>query len=503
MGRYALSNSRRFRYAWVPDDKSLPLKLRGPRMHTSMFFPCSKLILAVVLLGRLWAGDGHAAASEPKKVNIVVFMADDHGYLDSTVYGSKQVRTPNMARIARAGATFTHMFVASPSCAPSRAALLTGRMPARNGAEANHAAPHASIVTLPIYLRRLGYTVAAFGKVAHYKMADRFGFDHIDPKHATEAVRNFLKTHDPAKPLCLLVGTHNPHVPWPEPKDYDPAKLKPPPDCVDTPATRAYLARYYTAVTQMDQELGEIYDLVRAHFHDDVLFLYLSDHGAQWPFGKWNLYDAGIRVPLLAVWPGRIAPGSRVDAMISSVDVLPTFVELAGGPVLQGLDGRSFAKVLRGEAKEHRSEIYATHTNDGRFNVYPIRCLRTRGFAYILNLHPDWAHTTHIDLAQPKDGLSYWLSWKAAAQKDPAAAALVKRYHERPREELYDVASDPWQLKNLASDPANAERLKSMRAQLADWMKAQGDEGRVLVAPRPLRDPESWRNPLELESKSK
>jgi uncharacterized sulfatase len=441
----------------------------------------------------VWAG-------EAKKVNIVVFIADDLGYADTTVYGSKQVRTPNMARIARAGAAFTHLFVASPSCAPSRAALLTGRMPARNGAEANHSAPHASIDTLPRMLRRQGYTVAAFGKVAHYKMADRFGFDHVDAQHATDAVRKFLKAHDRAKPLCLMVGTHKPHVPWPDAAGYDAAKLKPPPDCADTPETRAYLAKYYTAVTDMDRELGEIYDLVRAHFQDDVLFLFLSDHGAQWPFGKWNLYDAGIRVPLLAVWPGRIAPGTRQAAMISSVDVLPTLVEVAGGTAPADLDGRSFAKVLRGEAKEHRSEIYATHTNDGRFNVYPMRSLRTRDFAYILNLHPEWAHTTHIDLAQPKDGLGYWLSWKAAGRTDPAAAALVKRYHERPREELYDVQADPWQLKNLAGDASHSERLTSMRKELADWMKAQGDEGRVLVEPRRLDDPASWQNPIKKRS---
>jgi N-sulfoglucosamine sulfohydrolase len=472
-------------------------------MKTNDRFRSNQLILASALLVAMFAGEGRTCASEPRKVNIVVFIADDHGYADSTVYGSKHVHTPNMERLAKAGATFTHMFVASPSCAPSRAALLTGRMPARNGAEANHSAPHASITTLPTYLRRLGYVVAAFGKVAHYKMADRFGFDHVDPNHTTAAVTRFLKKHDAGKPLCLFVGTHKPHVPWPETRGYDPSTLKPAPHAVDTPETRAYLAKYYTAVTQMDEELGEIYDAVRAHFNDDVLFLYLTDHGAQWPFGKWNLYDAGIRVPFLAVWPGRIAPGSRSDAMISSVDLLPTFVELAGGQVSKDLDGRSFARVLRGETKEHRSEIYASHTNDGRFNVYPIRCVRTRELAYILNLHPDWAHTTHIDQAQPRDGLGYWLSWQTAGKNDKSAAALVKRYHQRPKEELYDVQADPWQLKNLAGDPKYSERLKSMRAQLANWLRSQGDEGRVLVEPRLLSDPDSWRNPMKAEPKNK
>src|SRR5262245_45662953 len=114
------------------------------------------------------------ADEKPKplaKPNLVVFLSDDHGYLDSSVYGAADVRTPNMARLAKAGVTFTHMFVASPSCAPSRAALLTGLMPARNGAEANHSKPRAEVKKLPAYLQALGYEVAAFGKVAHYGQA--------------------------------------------------------------------------------------------------------------------------------------------------------------------------------------------------------------------------------------------------------------------------------------------------------------------------------------------
>jgi len=121
-------------------------------------FRFSAVSIAFLVLGNAVANAGDSGPKKPP--NIVVFIADDHGYADSTVYGSTQVRTPNMERVAKAGTTFTHTFVASPSCAPSRAALLTGLMPARNGAEANHTAPNASITTLPTYLRRLGYFVA-------------------------------------------------------------------------------------------------------------------------------------------------------------------------------------------------------------------------------------------------------------------------------------------------------------------------------------------------------
>src|SRR5687768_18481242 len=108
-----------------------------------------KTLFAIMLLAL-----SCAAASRP---NMVIFLADDHGYLDSEVYGAKEVRTPNMLRLAKAGMTFTHCFVASPSCAPSRAAMLTGWMPARNGAEANHSKARAEIKRLPAHLQEVGY----------------------------------------------------------------------------------------------------------------------------------------------------------------------------------------------------------------------------------------------------------------------------------------------------------------------------------------------------------
>ena len=108
-----------------------------------------------------------------------MFLTDDHSLRDSSVYGAKDVRTPNMDRVAAAGLAFDRAFVASPSCAPSRAALLTGLMPARNGAEANHSKPRAEIRKLPSYLKDLGYEVVSFGKVSHYQHTGDYGFDHF------------------------------------------------------------------------------------------------------------------------------------------------------------------------------------------------------------------------------------------------------------------------------------------------------------------------------------
>jgi len=405
-----------------------------------------------------------------------------------------------MQRLADAGLTFTRAFAASPTCAPSRAALLTGLMPARNGAEPNHAKPRAEIKKWPAYFQELGYEVVAFGKVAHYNQTADYGFDYFehitfhDPEGIPSAVR-FLKNRPRpnAKPLCIFVGSNWPHVPWPtNTAGYDPAGLALPASSVDTPATRAWRARYAAAVTSADDELGAVYDTAHATLGDNTFFLFSSDHGAQWPFAKWNLYDAGIRVPLIVSWPGAIKPKQRTDATVSWVDFLPTLLEIAGGTAPTNIDGKSFAGVLLGKTAQHRDRIFTTHSGDQHFNIYPMRSLRTDGWKYILNLHPEFAFTTHIDLPVNLGQRAYFATWEAAATTNAVAAAIVKRYHERPPEELYDLKADPDEQHNLASDPHQAARLKEMRAELEAWMREQGDQKKVYDEPRLLSDPSSY-----------
>ncbi|HEX4150358.1 MAG TPA: sulfatase [Pirellulales bacterium] len=447
-------------------------------------------VLMSLAIGATSRAADTSAGSRP---NFVVFIADDHGQLDSTPYGSPDARTPNMQRLADAGLTFTRAFIASPSCAPSRAAMLTGLMPARNGAEANHTFKRDDVASLPDALRKIGYETAAFGKVAHGKKdIVRHGFDHADMDHRAVVVEKYLSSRrDASRPLCLFVGTHSPHVPWPESNGYEPERVSLSPKFVDTPQTRIQRTRYLSAVTQADSDLGSIYTLVQQHFAPaNTLFIYTSDHGAQWPFGKWNLYDTGIRVPFIAVWPGVIPPGTRSEAMIQWIDLWPTLIELAGGTAPKEIDGRSFAGVLRGTSSTHRTEIFTTHSGDGDKNIYPIRSLRTGQFKYILNLLPNYAHTSHIDRGGGSgDGWRFFDEWVAAAKTDPLAAQRVQAYHQRPAEELYDLLADPAELHNLAADPQQAVRLAEMRTRLEAWMQEQGDQRKVFEEPRPLSTP--------------
>lgn len=438
-----------------------------------------RLILSMVAL---LAGSSFGSSAEPsKKPNVVFFIADDLSLSDCSTYGGQDVPTPNIARLAKAGMTFTQAFVVSPSCAPSRAALLTGLAPMQNGAMLNHARPKPSLKKWPAYFQDLGYEVVAIGKVAHYAQVTDYGFDHVshfkyhEDACIAEGVK-WLSARTSAKPLCFLVGTNWPHVPWPTDGLYPNATL--PPTFVPTLETRYAWSRYLAAVANADRDLGLLYDAAVKKFGSNLLFAFSSDHGAQIPFGKWNCYDSGVQTPLIISWPNHVKPDSRSSAMVSWIDLLPTMVEACGDAAPADLSGSSFLKVLRGKADAHRDKIFLTHSGDGKMNRYPIRAVRTTEWKYIRNLNPTAKHTTHIDLGNVgTDGRGYFDSWVALAKTDTVAASVVQRYHTRPAEELYDLSADRWETKNVANDPQHAARLKTLRADLDEWMKANGDRG--------------------------
>ncbi|WP_254508472.1 sulfatase family protein [Anatilimnocola floriformis] len=429
----------------------------------------------------------------------MLILADDLGQIECSPYAPKDgptpATTPNMQRLAKAGMTFSQAFVPSASCAPNRASLLTGLNIARHGAVNNHDKPRPAIKKWPAYFQELGYELAAFGKVSHYKHTvdygfDEFAFDTFHDHRGIGAAVEFLEKRNPAqaKPLCLLVGTNWPHVPWPdEINGYDPAKLRLPPTMVETPATRDAFARYLTAVTKADADLGVIYDAAEKHLGTNTLFVFTSDHGAQFPFGKWNCYDAGLRVPLIAKWSGVIKPDSQTKAIVSWLDLLPTMTDAAGGtPPVSGLaadqiDGQSFLPILNGKQEKHREQVFAAHNRDQQMNVYPIRSVRDEKWKYIQNLRPDFKHTTHIDKQPGKN--DYFATWVEKAKSDATAAELVKRYHTRPAEELYDLAADPYEEHNLATLPEHSARVTKMREEVKSWMLQMGDKG--LTGPPP------------------
>jgi N-sulfoglucosamine sulfohydrolase len=438
------------------------------------------LLVSVVMIAATFAVSSVLAAeAKVNQPHIIVFISDDHGWSDSGAYGDSYVQTPNIDRLAHQGLRFTHAFAASPLCSPSRCVIATGLMPHRNGGHKFGTPIRTDIKTMPEYFKQMGYHTAHIGKF-HHAPRQRFPYDHIAANENQAA--GFLAAYDERKPLFLVVCSHPPHTPWIKNTIYDPSKITLPPNFVDTLQTREDRANYYSDVTLMDTILGDVLNAAsKKGMSEDTLFVYTSDQGANWPFAKWCVYDGGLRVPFIVRWPGKIVPGTVTDAMISLADLLPTLIDATGSVPPEKIDGRSFLPVLTGKSKTHREVVFGTHTgNDnggpGIANHCPARTIRTSTHRYIFNLAPETIFTTHITGC--KSGAHYlphWNSWVDKAKTDAAAKATVERYQHRPQEELYDLRNDPFEMNNLAGKPDQTDLVKSLRKQLAQWCRTQGD----------------------------
>jgi N-sulfoglucosamine sulfohydrolase len=415
------------------------------------------------------------ASQAADRPNILLILADDQTWHDVGCYGNKDVRTPNIDRLAGQGMRFTHAFTATAMCAPTRAQLYTGLFPVRNGAYPNHSRVYKGTKSIVHYLKALGYRVGLAGK-KHFGPPASFPFETVPPR----ALARFIN-RAATQPYCLIVASHSPHLPWTQgdARAYDPDKLTLPPYLVDTPETRQALTRYYAEITDFDREVGECLTLVeKSGQANNTLFLYTSEQGAQFPRCKWTCYDTGLRTAFVVRWPGKVQPGAVSDAMIQYVDVVPTLIEAAGGTPPKELDGKSFLPVLLGKADKHREVVYGVHTTRGIIQgsaCYPIRSIRTRTHKYIWNLKAEEKFQNVLTAGRDRGG--YWLSWVKKAKTDAKAARFVTGYQQRPAEELYDLSADPYELNNLAEDPRHRELKEKLRKQLLSWMEQQGDRG--------------------------
>lgn len=450
------------------------------------------LIALVAILTVHMAYAQKTARASKDRVNIVMFIADDLAFSDIGPYGNQIVRTPNLDGLANESLLFKQAFASSPTCAPSRSSIYSGLLPFRHGAHGNHTGVKEGTQSLVQYLQPLGYRVAIAGKY-HVGPEDIFAFERVSKTNVPEPgfeknpglnwnlnmgpVDEWLSKRKKNDPFLLIVADHSPHVIWPEHPEYDPDEVDIPSWHIDTKDTRKSRARYYTDITKMDGNLGKLLQSLEKHkLSDNTIVVFTADQGPQWPFGKWTLYDYGIHAPLIVRWPGVVKGGSQTEALTSLVDLLPTFVEVAGGKAPENIDGQSFLPTLLGKSDSHREIVFASHTGDKLMNRAPERMLRTSRYKYILNLAPEILYTTHMDKAKDHDGgREYWDSWREKSFKDEHAAAVLWRYHNRPPEELYDLAKDPSETVNLAADPMYKDVMADFRRQMETFRESQGD----------------------------
>ena len=235
------------------------------------------------------------------------------------------------------------------------------------------------------------------------------------------------------------------------------------------------MVNYLAEITYYDGQVGECLDLLEKHgAAENTLVIVVSEQGSGFPFGKWTCYDTGLQSAFIARWPGKIKPGVVNDALIEYLDVLPTFIEAAGGTVPEVLDGKSLLPVLTRGATEHKEYVYGEMTTRGIINGsehFGIRSIRSKQFKYIINFTPE----TKFQNVATRSAI--FESWREKAKVDADAADKVARYEHRPAEEFYDITKDPNEWDNLADNPEYAQVKAKLRAKLEQWMTAMGDEG--------------------------
>ncbi|GGG84159.1 sulfatase atsG [Parapedobacter pyrenivorans] len=422
--------------------------------------------------------------------NIVFIMADDLTLWDIEPYGSKQVHTPHLARLAEEGMCLDNMFNVVPICSPTRQSLLTGLGPVRNGAYPNHSVIYDGIKTLPVYLQELGYRTALIGK-KHYSPEASYPFDFLGGREHDDGdgqdvdlskAEGYIQAAGNT-PFFLMFTSNQPHSPWNRGNSavYDSGEIELGPNMVDTELTRRQMADYFAEITYLDSLVGACLAIIDRSGHgDNTIVIFATEQGNSFPFSKWTLYDQGLRSGFIVRWPGKVKPAARSGAMLQYLDVLPTLIDIAGGRAEAvntgstdanggvGFDGQSFKDVLLGKRTKQRTYVHGMNTTRGIHHgseAYASRSVRDTTFLYIENLNHGNRYANVVTISK------LFESW---AEAD---ASRAREYIQRPHEELYHVVNDPYQLVNLAADPNYGEVKARLKNEMVKFMKQQGDEG--------------------------
>ena len=422
--------------------------------------------------------------------NVVFFVADDHGTEALGAYGNRVVKTPSLDQLALEGVRFTHAFATTASCSASRSVLLTGVHNHRNGQyghehEYHHFSAFPNVRSLPVLLAEAGYRTARGGKF-HVAPESVFHFQQVITLPTLEA---FIKA-DSAKPFFVYYGTHEPHRPFNHDAEdrVDPRSVTVPPWLPDIPEVRDELALYEASVRKVDKAFGTLVGtLKRTGTYDDTLIVYLSDNGAPFPGSKTNVYEPGIRLPLIVKKPGQARRGSVNTAMISWVDITPTILDFAGvqiaprtpaQPVGPGrftnetpaIQGRSFLGIVEQDQPVGWDEVFASHTFHEITMYYPMRVVRTRTHKLIWNIAHPLPYPFASDLFESK-------SWQGALARKLTTFGprTIQAYTQRPAFELYDLERDPLESANLAADPKHAQVLADLKARIKAFQERTGD----------------------------
>lgn len=430
-------------------------------------------LFAILCLSSVLASVTHGN----ERPNFIVFVADDMAWDDCGAYGNPAIRTPNIDRLAAEGMRFDRAYLTCSSCSPSRCSMLTGRYPHATGAGELHLPLPKDQTMFTKPLMDAGYWTAAVGKW-HLGQAVADQVDYrmgAKPAAMGNAWVKALKDRPDGRPFFLWAAHSDPHrgyKPGAVNPPHDPAKVIVPPFFPDASRVREDLALYYDEVSRFDEHIGMVLqELKQQELEKNTFVLVISDNGRPFPHCKTRVHVPGVRTPFILRWPQRVQAGQVTNNVVSTVDIAPTILELAGLAPLASFQGDSFVNMLSNTNVQTRKYAFAEH-NWHDYRAYE-RAVHSRDFCYVRNWLPGVAGTPPAD-AVNSPTYKVMLELHAAGTLTPSQQGCM----ETPRAEefLFDVTKDPNCLVNLATLPNFSDQMQLMRDQLSQWQKETQDQ---------------------------
>jgi uncharacterized sulfatase len=445
------------------------------------------------------------------------------------------IHTPALDAIGRSGVVFNNAFVSAPSCTPSRAAVVTGMPFYRCGSNAflrceeygKAPDPYKSLPGFSELLAKNGYHVMHWGKTTN-KSAGKVDRTHMEPicnfSQAVSAAadkearkreifsfvranfRKFLDDNQGDKPFCYWFGPHNSHRPWTQGSGQDLWGLDPdslqgklPAFLPDVPEVREDIADYLGEALAWDGMINELLEELKARGKlDNTLIMVSGDHGMPgMPRGKCNLHDFGSKVSLLVSWPKTVKPSRHVDDFVSLMDIAPTVLEAANIQRPAHMLAKSLLPLLTSDQsgivdsrRDHVIIGRERHGDAARQDraPYPSRAIRTSDFLLIRNFKPNrmpmgdnFSSAATAEQVEKNKYLAYSdmdaspTKTFLMANKDSHAKYFEIAFARRSEFELYDLKSDPDQVRNVAADSSYAKVLQELTNRLMHELHENGD----------------------------
>lgn len=439
------------------------------------------------------------AEADNTRPNILFCIADDWGWPHAGAYGDAVVKTPAFDRVAKDGVLFHHAYVSSPSCTPSRGAIITGQYHWRLEGAANLWSVFPDkFATYPEMLEEAGYHTGYTGKAWGPGQAQTK--DRLITGARFKNFKQFMEDKEADKPFAFWLGTSDPHRPYKAgsgvESGMDLSKVHLFAHYPDNMVVRSDVADYYWEVQRFDALVGHAIKLLEDTGQlDNTIIVITGDHGMPFPRCKSNLYDSGTRVPLAIMWGQNVKGGREVEDFVSLCDLAPTFLEAAGVDVPKDMTGRSLMNILTsdqsGRVDPSRDNIIFgkdRHVPSQELpdtGGYPCRAIRTQDFLYIRNFTPERWPAGTPNYEKTFTGKS----WYADCDGGPTKTYIIHNkdkdesharrfelcFAKRPAEELYDLTNDPDQINNVAADLAYADVREQLAEELITQLRATKD----------------------------